>query len=93
MTIKAVNNTARPDSLVLILLVFSTYPRITTTDTPFLIVTEHSKAIIKAIKQIAELHAKKQVTNVLKQQNSLNISNTLNILINKNVLIYRKNKG
>jgi hypothetical protein len=56
-------------------------------------VTERDKAIIKAIKQIAELHAKKQVTNVLRQQNSPNISNTLNVLISKDVLVYKKNKG
>jgi hypothetical protein len=56
-------------------------------------VTKHSKAIIKAIKQIAELHTKRQVTNALRQQNRLNISNTLNVLINKNILVYKENKG
>jgi hypothetical protein len=39
----------------------------TITNTPFFMVTEHNKAITKAIKQITELHAKKQVTNALKQ--------------------------
>jgi hypothetical protein len=85
IAIKAVNNTAEPDGLVLTLLVFSTYPRIITTDTFFLMVTKHSKAIIKAIKQIAELYAKRQVTDALKQQNRPNISNTLDVLISKNV--------
>jgi hypothetical protein len=64
-----------------------------TTDTSSFIVTERDKAIIKAIKQITELYAKKQVTNVLKQQNSLNISDTLNVLISRNVLVYKKDKG
>jgi hypothetical protein len=72
---------------------FSTYSQITTTNTSFLIVTEHSKAIIKAIKQIAELHVKRQVTDALRQRNRLNISNTLNVLINKDVLIYKEDKG
>jgi hypothetical protein len=58
-----------------------------TTNTPFLMITEHDKAIIKAIKQIAELHTKKQVTDVLRQQNGLNISDTLNVLIGKDVLV------
>jgi hypothetical protein len=66
MAIKAVNNTAGPNGLVLTLLVFSTYPQITTTDTLSLTVTKHSKTITKAIKQIAELHVKRQVTNTLK---------------------------
>jgi hypothetical protein len=73
--------------------VFGTYPQIITTDTPSLIITEHSKAIIKAIKQITELHTKKQVTNALRQQNRPNISNTLNVLIGEDVLIYKEDKG
>jgi hypothetical protein len=56
-------------------------------------ITERGKAIIKAIKQIAKLHIKRQVTNVLRQQNRLNISNTLDVLINKDVLVYKEDKG
>jgi hypothetical protein len=93
IAIKAVNNTAGPNSLVSTLLVFNTYLWITTTNTPSLTITEHNKAITKAIKQIAELHAKKQVTNALRQRNSPNISNTLNVLIGKDVLVYKEDKG
>jgi hypothetical protein len=93
MAIKAVNNTAEPNGLILTLLVFSTYPRITTTDTLSLTVTEHSKAITKAIKQIAELHVKRQVTDALRQQNGSNISDTLNVLIGRDVLVYKEDKG
>jgi hypothetical protein len=73
--------------------VFSTYSQITTTNTFSFIVTKHSKVIIKAIKQIAELHVKRQVINALRQQNSLNISDTLNVLIDKDVLVYKKKQG
>jgi hypothetical protein len=66
MAIKAVNNTAGPNGLVLTLLIFSTYLRITTTNTPSLTVTKHSKAITKAIKQIVKLYIKRQVTDALK---------------------------
>jgi hypothetical protein len=59
IAIKAVNDTAGPNGLVPTLLVFGTYPQITTTDTPFLMVTERGKAITKAMKQIAELYAKR----------------------------------
>jgi hypothetical protein len=93
MAIKAVNNTAGPDGLVSTLLVFGTYPRIATTDTLFLTVTERGKAITKAMKQIAELHAKRQVTDALRQQNGPNISDTLNVLIGEDVLVYREDKG
>jgi hypothetical protein len=93
ITIKAVNNTAGPNGLIPTLLVFSTYPRIITTNTSFLTVTKRGKAITKAMKQITELHAKRQVTNVLRQQNSPNINNTLDVLISKDVLVYKKDKG
>jgi hypothetical protein len=93
MVIKAINNTAGLNSLIPTLLVFSTYSQITTTNTLSLTVTKHSKAITKAIKQIAELYIKRQVTNALRQQNGLNINNTLNVLISKNVLIYKEDKG
>jgi orotate phosphoribosyltransferase-like protein len=56
-------------------------------------VIKRGKTITKAIKQIAKLHAKRQVINVLRQQNGLNISDTLNVLINKNVLVYKEDKG
>jgi hypothetical protein len=72
---------------------FGTYPRITTTNTSSLTVTKHSKAITKAIKQIVKLYAKRQVTDVLKQQNRPNISNTLDVLISKDVLVYKEDKG
>jgi hypothetical protein len=65
----------------------------TITNTSFLTVTKHGKAIIKAIKQIIELYAKRQVTNALKQQNRPNINNTLDVLISKDVLVYKKDKG
>jgi hypothetical protein len=93
MAIKAVNNTAGPDGLVSTLLVFGTYSRMTTTNTPFFTVTERGKTIIKAIKQIAELHAKRQVTDALRQRNRPNISDTLDVLISKDVLIYKEDKG
>jgi hypothetical protein len=93
IAIKAVNNTVGPNGLVPTLLVFSTYPRIATTDTPSLTVIKRDKAITKAIKQIAELYTKRQVTDALRQQNRPNISNILDVLISKNVLIYRKYKG
>jgi hypothetical protein len=93
MAIKAVNNTVGPDGLVSTLLVFGTYSRMTTTDTPSLMVTERGKAITKAIKQIAELHAKRQVTDALRQQNGPNISDTLDVPIGGDVLVYKEDKG
>jgi hypothetical protein len=52
-----------------------------------------TKAITKAMKQIAELHIKRQVTDALRQRNRPNISDTLNVLIGKDVLVYKKRQG
>jgi hypothetical protein len=93
ITIKTVNNTVGPDGLVLTLLMFGTYPQITTTNTLFFTVTKRDKAITKAIKQIAELYVKRQVTDALRQRNGPNISDTLDVLIDKDVLVYKKDKG
>jgi hypothetical protein len=73
--------------------VFSTHLQITTTNTLSFIVTKHNKSIIKAIKQITELHTKRQVTNALRQQNRPNINNTLDVLISKDVLVYKEDKS
>jgi hypothetical protein len=93
IAIKAINDTAGPDGLILTLLVFSTYPQIITTNTSSLTVIERGKAIIKTIKQIAELYAKRQVTDVLRQRNGPNISDTLDVLISEDVLVYKEDKG
>jgi uncharacterized protein YggE len=65
----------------------------TTTNTLSLTVTEHSKTITKAMKQIAELHVKRQVTDALRQRNGPNISDTLDVLIGRDVLVYKEDKG
>jgi hypothetical protein len=67
IAIKTVNKTAEPNGLIPTLLVFNTYLRITTTNTPSFTIIKRSKAITKAIKQIAKLHTKKQITNALRQ--------------------------
>jgi hypothetical protein len=56
-------------------------------------VIKRDKVITKAIKQIVELYAKKQVINILRQRNRPNISNTLDVLIGKDILVYKKDKG
>jgi hypothetical protein len=57
MAVKAVNNTAGPDGLVLILLVFEAYPRISH-NSPFSpTITKRAKAIRKAMAEVRKLTA------------------------------------
>jgi hypothetical protein len=72
IAVKAVNNSAEPDRIVLTLLVFSLYPRITKIDPPLLIIAKRAKAIRAVTKEVRRLHAKQQVSNALAIYNSLN---------------------
>jgi len=59
MAVKAANNTASLDSLVLILLIFSAYPYISELDLLAPSITQRAAAIKKAIEEIARIRAKK----------------------------------
>jgi hypothetical protein len=65
MAIKAVNDTARIDGLVLTLLVFRTYPRISRDDPLTRSTTEQARAINLAIKEVIKLYAKRKVIDAL----------------------------
>jgi hypothetical protein len=93
MAVKAVNDTAGPDGLVPTLLVFGTFPRMSIKDTTTTTVVERGKAIRKAMKEVAELHAKRHVTEALRTRNGPNISDVLDLAIGEKVLVYRENKG
>ena len=52
MAFKAINNTASPDGLVLILLIFSAYPQMVKLDVLSLLVIAQANIIKKAIVEI-----------------------------------------
>jgi hypothetical protein len=53
MTVKAVNDTAGPDGLVPILLVFGAYPRMTEPDLPAPTTTQRATAVHKAMTEVS----------------------------------------
>jgi hypothetical protein len=55
MAVKAVNDTAGPDGLVPILLVFEAYPRISHNSSSSPIITKRAKAIRKAMAEVRKL--------------------------------------
>jgi hypothetical protein len=55
MAVKAVNNTAGPNGLVPILLVYRAYPWISNLDPPALFITNRATVIQKAIAEIVKL--------------------------------------
>jgi hypothetical protein len=79
MAIKAVNDSARPDKIVLILLVFGLYPRITEIDLPSPIIAKRAKAIRAVTKEVRRLYTKQQVNNALAIYNRPNTIATIDL--------------
>ena len=55
MAVKAINDTAGPNGLVLILLVFGAYPRMTSADPLLPSIVKRSKAIQDAIRELRSI--------------------------------------
>ena len=65
MAVKAINDTAGPNSLVPTLLVFRAYPRITLVNPPAPSIIKRSKAIQDAMRELRSLQARRKVTDAL----------------------------
>jgi hypothetical protein len=72
IAVKAVNDSAGPDRIVLTLLVFGSYPRMTKIDPLSPTIAKRAEAIRAATKEVRRLHAKQQVSNALAICNSPN---------------------
>ena len=81
MAVKAVNDSAGPDRIIPILLMFSAYPRITKNSVLSLIITKRAETIYKTTKEVRCFYAKRQVIDILVIQNGPNIAITLELLI------------
>jgi hypothetical protein len=77
IAIKAVNDSAGPNRIIPILLVFSAYPRITENSVLLLIITKKTETIRKTTKEVRYFYARQQVTDTLAIRNSPNIITTL----------------
>ena len=89
MAIKAVNDTASLNRLVLTLLVFGTYSRLTNLDPPSLSVRQKATAIQKATRELAKIQAARQLKDALRERNSLQIERLYNLAIRSQVLVQR----
>ncbi|EKD14167.1 polyprotein [Drepanopeziza brunnea f. sp. 'multigermtubi' MB_m1] len=93
MAIKAINDTAGPNSLVPTLLVFRTLPKLTEQDRPAASTQERAAAINKAMREVRKCHAAKQVKDALKRRNGPITEHTLDLPIGSRVLVWRENQG
>jgi hypothetical protein len=79
IAVKAVNNSAGPDEIVLILLVFGLYPRMTEMDAPLPTIVKRAEAIRAATKEVRQLYAKRQVNDAFAMCNGLNTMATVDL--------------
>jgi hypothetical protein len=79
MAVKAVNDLAGPDEIVLTLLVFGLYLRITEIDALLLTIVKRAEAIRAATKEVRLLYAKRQVNNAFAMRNRPNTITTVDL--------------
>ena len=93
MAVKAVNDTSGPEGLIPTLLVFGTYPRMARTDHPHPSTVDRANAIKKAMEEVRNLHAKRQVNDALHQRNGPQTIDVRDLHIGSDVLVWREDKG
>jgi hypothetical protein len=79
MAVKAINDSAGPDDIMLTLLIFGAYPKIIKNSVPLPSVTQRADAISKITKEIRQLYAKRQITDALVIKNGPNTKAILNL--------------
>ena len=93
MAIKAVNNTAGPNGLVPILLVYRAYLQISNLDPPTPSVIDQAAIIQKAMAEIVKLQAKQTINSALYYYNRPNTTPIYNLPLNSKVLIQRESSN
>ena len=90
MAFKAINDSAGPNGLVPILLVFGAYPRMVDSDAPAATVAQRASAMKKAMLEIRKLRAERQVADALNMRNGPKIDSVYSLPPNLEVLVWRE---
>jgi len=85
-----VNDTVGPDKLILILLVYSTYPYISREDKLTLLNIERARVIERVIDNVYRSNAKSAITKAIRTTRRLDVVAVLGLLLNVKVLVWRK---
>jgi hypothetical protein len=81
IVVKAINDSAGPNRIIPILLVFSTYPKIIKNSVLLFIIIKRTKAIRKTTKEIRCFYARQQVIDTLAIRNNPSIIITFELPI------------
>ena len=90
MSFKANNNLIGPNRLILTLLVFGTYSRMTEQDAPSLSITQRIMAMKKAINEIRKCIISQQINNALNTWNGAFTASMHDLSINLSILVYHE---
>jgi hypothetical protein len=93
MAVKALNDTAGPNGLVLTLLVFGTYPRINADSPLSLDITQRADAVRKAMRMLRNERAKLNVNCAINTRNGLSTHDVLNLPLNSEIMVWREKGG
>jgi hypothetical protein len=81
IAVKTINDSVGLDSIIPILLVFGTYPRITNNSLLSLTTIKRAEAIRKTSNKMRKFYAKRHIDNILRMRNSPDIIEILQFLI------------
>jgi hypothetical protein len=81
------NDSVRPDSLILTLLVFGVFPRIVESNVLSPIVTQRAVILYKTIDEVRKLRAKHQINNILYTCNNPKINIIYDLFLNSLILV------
>ena len=87
MAVKTINNIVGLDGLILTLLIFGTYPRISREDRLIISNIKRAAIIKKVIAKVRRYYNTWKIINAINMRNGPNIIATLALLLNFNVLI------
>jgi len=90
MAVKAVNDSAGPNGLILTLLVFGAFPRMTEFNPPTPSIATRAMVIKKAMNEITKIRAEHQVTDALQQRNGPSTTNIHDLPLRSPVLVWRE---
>jgi hypothetical protein len=87
MIVKTINDTAESNELMLILLIFEAYSRIHVMNSSISSVNQRAMTIEKAMTEMRNFRAERQVADVLNTRNESIITSIHDLSLNSNVLI------
>ena len=90
MAVKAVNDTTRPNGLILTLLVFGAFLRLTKWDLSASGIQKQALAIYNAMEEVYKFHTHYDIQEALRLCNSPRMNFLYKLLINSKVMVYKE---